>query len=89
MSISLRDQLRQARKEGLLPASRSKPQPKPKHPEVVRFVVGPRLNTQSTSPGRPGVGRKPEKPLATVGVHEPEIRTCRSVARASQSGPHG
>lgn len=41
------------------------------------------------SPGRPGVGRKPEKPLANVGAHEPKIRTCRSVARAPQSGPHG
>ncbi len=54
MSISLRDQLRLARKEGLLPASRSKP----KHQEAVRFVVGPRLNTQSM----PSSKRRPEGP---------------------------
>lgn len=58
MSISLRDQLRRARKEGLLPALRSKP--KPKHQEAVRFVVGPRLNTQSTSSSK----RRPEGPAS-------------------------
>ncbi len=40
MSISLRDQLRLARKEGLLPASRSKPQPKPQ-PRPKRRHEGP------------------------------------------------
>lgn len=73
MSVSLRDQLRLARKEGLLPASRSKPQPKPKRQESVRFVVGPRPNPQST----PSPKRRHEGP--------PSSESPRS--RSRTSGP--
>ena len=89
MSISLRDQLRQARKEGLLPASRSKPQPKskPKHPEAVRFVVGPRLNTQSTSSSkrRPEGPASAENPRSRSRTSEP---TSRRSARAAAWREH-
>ena len=78
MSISLRDQLRQARKEGLLPASRSKPQPKPKHPEAVRFVVGPRLNTQFTSSSK----RRPEGPASAENPRS-RSRTAGPTSRRS------
>ena len=72
MSISLRDQLRRARKEGLLPASRSKP----KRQEAVRFVVGSRLNTQSTSSSK----RRPEGPAS---AENPRSRSRTSEPRRS------
>lgn len=87
MSISLRDQLRQARKEGLLPASRLKPQPKPKHPEAVRFVVGPRLNTQSTSSSK----RRPEGPSSAENPRSrsrPSEPASRRSARAAAWREH-
>lgn len=72
MSISLRDQLRLARKEGLLPASRSKP----KHQEAVRFVVGPRPNTQST----PSSKRRPESPRSRSRTSGPSSRRSARAA---------
>lgn len=75
MSVSLRDQLRLARKEGLLPASRSKP----KRQESVRFVVGPRPSPQSTpSPKRRPEGLSTESPRSRARTSEP---TSRRAAR--------
>ena len=51
MSISLRDQLRLARKEGLLPASRSKPQLRPKrYPEGPSSAEYPRSRSRPSEP---------------------------------------
>lgn len=51
MSISLRDQLRLARKEGLLPASRSKPQLRPKrYPEGPSSAENPRSRSRTSEP---------------------------------------
>lgn len=58
MSISLRDQLRLARKEGLLLASRSKPQLRPKrYPEGPSSAEYPRSRSRPSEPTSRGSAR--------------------------------